>query len=152
MSVIEEVTYQDIHLLAMNRKVEMKNIAKDIGEMLMGTGKYVKENNIETAGMPISVYSKWDKTSVVMDVGHPTIKKHEGDGEVKYTMLPGSKALKMTHHGDYAQLSVSHAKISKYMQENNIEAAGASWEQCVTDPGLEPDKSKWRTDIFHPIK
>ena len=141
-----------MHLLTMNRKAEMKNIAKDMGEMLMGTGKYIKENNIETTGMPLSVYHKWDKTSVLMDVGHPTTKKHEGDGETKYTMIPGSKALKITHYGDYTHLNVSHAKIFKYMRDKNIEAAGAPWEQYITDPSMELDKSKWRTDIYHPIK
>lgn len=33
-----------------------------------------------------------------------------------------------------------------------LEAAGAPWEVYVTDPGAEPDQSKWRTDIFFPLR
>ena len=38
------------------------------------------------------------------------------------------------------------------MKSEGLEAGGAPWEVYVTDPGAEPDKSKWRTDIFFPVR
>jgi AraC family transcriptional regulator len=38
------------------------------------------------------------------------------------------------------------------MKSQGLEPAGAPWEVYVTDPGAEPDPSKWRTDIFFPVR
>ena len=38
------------------------------------------------------------------------------------------------------------------MESEGLEGAGAPWEVYVTDPGAEPDQSKWRTEIFFPVR
>lgn len=152
MSEITEVNYEEIKLLVMKRKCDYPNVPSVMKEMLEGVGQYIVQNKIEKAGEPLAVYHEWGSSGVVMDVGTPVVKAQKGSGEVEYSTIPGAKALKITHYGDYSELNQSHGKIFKYMKDNNIEAGGSPWEQYMTDPRTEPDKSRWQTEIYHPIK
>ena len=38
------------------------------------------------------------------------------------------------------------------MKANDVVSPGPSWEVYVTDPGAEPDTSKWQTDIYFPVE
>jgi len=40
----------------------------------------------------------------------------------------------------------------KFIEENEKEINGASWEVYITDPMSEPDTSKWVTQIYYPVK
>jgi len=47
-------------------------------------------------------------------------------------------------------LGETHEKIQAYMKEHGLVARGACWEEYWTDPGMEPDSSKWRTRVVWP--
>jgi AraC family transcriptional regulator len=42
--------------------------------------------------------------------------------------------------------------IDAYLNKNKLNIAGAPWEVYVTDPGVEPDSSKWYTQVIYPIQ
>ena len=67
-------------------------------------------------------------------------------------MLPACRAVSTWHVGPYHTLSATYEKAEKWMAEQKLEKAGASWEIYWTDPGLEPDPAKWRTQILIPVK
>lgn len=136
----------------MRREIEMKDMGTAMGELLTNTGKFVSDSKIETNGQPLTIYHKYEPPFVDMEVGHPVKEKSEGKGEIQYTLIPKSKALKIVHYGDYADLHISYREVAEYMKNNSIEASGPAWERYISDPRNEPDKSKWQTDICHPIK
>ena len=151
MTKITEVTYEEMHLLKMSRKVELKDMGQAMGEMLSGVGKDVGSKGIASAGQPLAIYHEFGSTYVVMDVGHPIKEKHDGDGDITYSTIPASKALKITHFRNYAELHLSYGKMSTHMEKNNIKNSGPPWEQYITDPTKVKDMSKWQTDIYFPI-
>jgi effector-binding domain-containing protein len=51
--------------------------------------------------------------------------------------------------GSYDHLDVPHNAIESYIKENDLEVLGPALEEYVTDPGSEPDTSKWETHIFY---
>ena len=54
--------------------------------------------------------------------------------------------------GAYDSLPQTWSALTAWMSAHGLEPAGAPWEVYVTDPGAEPDTSKWRTDIFFPVR
>lgn len=116
MSDITEVVYDEKPILMTSRRCEMKEIGKNMAEMLLMVGNYLNEN------------------------------------EIKKSSIPKAKALKIVHKGDYSDLPKSYGKVFSYMKENGIEEDGSPWEQYITDPRVEKDKSKWITHIYRPIK
>ena len=41
--------------------------------------------------------------------------------------------------------------LNEWIVREGLEPAGVPWEVYVTDPGAEPDPSKWRTDLYFPV-
>lgn len=130
----------------------MKEIDKNMAEMLLMVGNYLKENDIKNDGKPLSIYHEFSPTHVLMDVGMMVDIDAKGKGEIKKSSIPQAKALKIVHKGDYSDLPKSYGKVFSYMKENGIEEDGSPWEQYITDPRVEKDKSKWITHIYHAIK
>jgi effector-binding domain-containing protein len=60
--------------------------------------------------------------------------------------------VRLTHVGPYETLSTAHETLHKWIGENKREASGRPWEVYVTDPGSEPDNTKWVTEVYYPLK
>ena len=66
--------------------------------------------------------------------------------------LPAGTAATVTHLGPYDNLRHTWEALTEWMKSQGLAGAGAPWEVYVTAPGAEPDQSKWRTDIFFPVR
>jgi effector-binding domain-containing protein len=42
--------------------------------------------------------------------------------------------------------------IQAWLEENARCVAGSPWEVYATDPGAEPDVSKWVTEVYYPLE
>lgn len=62
------------------------------------------------------------------------------------------KALVAWHFGPYDKLSETHQRMMAYLEANGLERRGAPWDEYWTDPGMEPDPSKWRTKVVWPVR
>ena len=82
----------------------------------------------------------------------PVASRMDGAGRVKAGELPGGRVATVTHMGPYDELPQTWAALTEWMGAQGLQPAGAPWEVYVTDPGAEPDQSKWRTDIFFPVR
>ena len=93
-----------------------------------------------------------DGGAVDLECGMPVAAPLKGTDRIRAGELPGGKAATVTHTGPYDQLGQTWEKLMAWMKSEGLEPAGAPWEVYVTDPGREPDSSKWRTDIFFPVR
>ena len=58
-----------------------------------------------------------------------------------------------THIGPYDGLEGAWTAIMGWIEDHGHEAADlACWECYLTDPVAEPDPSRWRTDLYVPLK
>ncbi len=115
---------------------------------------YIIESGQPPAGMPLAIYhSMGQNLDVDLECAIPVAAPMEGRGRITAGQLPAGKAATVTHVGAYNQLGTTWDALSEWMDSQGLEPAEAScWEVYVTDPRAEPDQSKWRTDIFYPIK
>jgi effector-binding domain-containing protein len=64
----------------------------------------------------------------------------------------GGKALKVDYYGDYAGSEQAHVAIMEYIDQNGLTAKEPVIELYITDPGMEPDTSKWLTTIYYLVE
>lgn len=64
---------------------------------------------------------------------------------------PACQALQGTYTGPYEGLADAWMQAWTYVQDNGLNASGTPWDRYVTDPGEEPDSSKWITEIYIPV-
>ena len=120
--------------------------------MALGFGQvmeYMNQNNIKQRGMPGAIYTSMDPVVMTCVIG--VAEGTEGSGDIVALQSYEGKVVEGIHKGDYANLSESHAELTRYMQDNALEPAGAPFEVYATDPGIVTDTTQWVTYIFYPF-
>ncbi|HNR06713.1 MAG TPA: GyrI-like domain-containing protein [Saprospiraceae bacterium] len=61
--------------------------------------------------------------------------------------IPASKALYLSYYGGYENMTPAYAALEKHIAEHGYKK---QWmlEQYFSDPEVEKDPAKWRTDIY----
>lgn len=139
-------------IVSIRATTTMEEIKQVIGALFGEIMEYFTRNGLAPAGMPLTIYHEMDADRLEMECGMPVASPVEGTERVRPGELPAGKVATVTHMGPYEQLGQTWSALMKWMEEEGLQAAGAPWEVYVTDPGEEPDQSKWRTDIFFPIR
>ena len=129
----------------------MDEIAEVMGPLFGEVYGYIQQSGQTPAGMPFTRYHSMDGNSVDMECGMPVASPMEGEGRIQAGELPSGTVAAVTHMGPYEELSKTWMALTGWMESQGLQPAGAPWEVYLTDPGAEPDQSKWRTDIFFPV-
>jgi effector-binding domain-containing protein len=61
--------------------------------------------------------------------------------------IPASRALQVSYTGPYDDMRTAYEALEQYVREHQLEIL-LMMEQYFSDPGIEKDPSKWRTEIF----
>lgn len=124
-----------------------ENLGKVFGEL--------QKNGLEMTSMPCGLYYTWDMEKMTTDmaaaVGFKGNLKQVPKGMVVLN-VPASKSLTIDYMGGYHGLGAAHDAMDVYIKENKMEHIAPVIEEYVTDPGTEPDSTKWVTKIVYLIK
>ena len=126
--------------------------AEIMGSLFGEVYGYIQQCGQEPAGMPFSIYHSMEGDSVELECGMPVGSPLAGTPRVQAGELPSGTMATVTHMGPYEGLPQTWGALAAWISSQGLEPAGAPWEVYVTDPGAEPDQSKWRTDIFFPVR
>ena len=130
----------------------MSDIAGVMGPLFGEVHGYIQGTGGAPAGMPLTIYHSPPGETIELECAIPVGSPMAGAGRVEPGELPAGTAATVTHLGPYEELGGTWSALTAWMQSEGLEPAGAPWEVYVTDPGAEPDPSKWRTDIFFPVR
>ena len=138
-------------VLSIRATATMDKIGEVMGPLFGEVYGCIQQSGQEPAGMPFAIYHSMDGDMVDFECGIPTVSPMESVGRAQAGGLPGGTVATVTHMGPYDTLRQTWAALTEWMSSQGLQPAGAPWEVYVTDPGAEPDQSKWRTDIFFPV-
>ncbi len=127
-------------------------IGEVMGPLFGEVYAFIQQSGRQPAGMPFALYHSMDDNTVELECGMPVASPVEGAGRVKAGELPAGTVATVTHTGPYDALPQTWSSLAEWIGSQGLQPAGAPWEVYVTDPGAEPDQSKWRTDIFFPVR
>lgn len=127
------------------------------GMLYQEIGAEMKKQGLTQAGPVLAIYDKHEARAdgsmfFVFRAGVPVDKEGKSTDRVMHTESTPSTAVKCNYYGGYNNLEAGHESINKYITDNGKTIAGPVWEVYVTDPGLEPDSTKWLTEIYYPVQ
>jgi effector-binding domain-containing protein len=115
----------------------------------------LQKGNVEITGMPTGLYYTWDmekkESDMAAAVGFKGDLKNTPSGMVVLE-LPAARSLTLDYMGGYHGLGAAHGELEKYMTDNKLEYMPPAVEEYITDPGAEPDSTKWLTKIIYFVK
>ncbi|HEX6811750.1 MAG TPA: GyrI-like domain-containing protein [Planctomycetota bacterium] len=150
-------TYQVIdrqlqHVASIRIKVKPAEISTQLGIVLPEVWAHLNAVSAKMAGPPFARYHTFSDTDIDLEAGIPVQKPIEAKGRIVNSELPAGKTVTCWHIGPYEKLKGAHEGLQAHLAEKKLKARGGPWEVFWTDPGMVPDPSKWKTQLFAPIE
>ena len=127
-------------------------ISTVLAEVLPKVHSFAQQRGYELASPPLTIYHSYTADKVELEGGVTLLRRGSGEGEIKAGMLPGGRAAVTVHEGPYEKLKEAYQALESWIPMQGMVAAGPPWEIYWTDPGQEPDSSKWKTEIYWPLR
>lgn len=154
---VNEVNKDSITYFSVTETVSMTDMAelgsdifaRNYGRILAFLGK--KADSV-ISGPPFAIYHEWNEETrqTKIEFAIPVITEMESDDDIKKRVLSASKGLEVNFLGPYSLTGRAHVQIEEYAKANEIELGPFGIEFFVTDPGNEPDTTKWLTKVYYP--
>ena len=132
------------------REVNADNIqqfyATNLGQLF---GK-VQAAGIEMDGMPCGLFFRLDKRGGTVDMAAAIpIKEAISLAGTSSHNIESRSGLQIDYTGDYKGVQRAHSAMTEYLKDRSYFLDDPIIEEYVTDPGTEPDPSKWLTRITY---
>lgn len=127
---------------------DSENYAKGMGAV----NGFMTSQGLESTAPPMSIVHEWKPEKVVLEMAIPVRDSVAVPDSLTMGKIPAGSALKMKHMGNYMNLSNTWAAFEDYNAANQVVPRWYPYEVYVTDPGQEPDTSKWVTEIVYPVE
>jgi effector-binding domain-containing protein len=125
----------------------------DMGAYFMENMPKMGNFSDKAVGPPAALYWSWDTENMQSEMtAAMAVDMEEAPEGYELYEQPAGKYLLINYFGNYDQSEAAHNTMGAYMETNNLELTGAVMEEYITDPGTEPDTSKWQTNILYPVK
>ena len=138
----------------MHKGLEVKNITSDMyATGYAEIGKYLGSMKTTMAGPPMSIAHNFSEETMTMDMelAVPVATEIPATDKLTSGKIPAGKAAQYTYMGSYSDMSDTWMKFMGAVMAHH-KPRWDSYEVYVTDPGEEPDTSKWVTHLVVPIE
>jgi effector-binding domain-containing protein len=158
MSAVPEIVVRaEQPYIALRKRVTMAEL-DGLGERFGDVFAWLGAHGLIPAGAPFFKYNVIDMMrELEIDVGVPVATVVDGDGEFVSGVVPAGKFAVLTHVGSPAELEgvtgtlLDWAGAQGLRWDKSPGDTGDRWagrlEIYLTDPGQEPDKRKWQTQL-----
>jgi effector-binding domain-containing protein len=87
-----------------------------------------------------------------LEAGFPVSHPVAAAGRMRPASLHACTAATTVHVGPYDDVGTAYDTLLCQVEARGRRAAGAFWEEYLTDPERVPDPSRWRTRIVQPLE
>lgn len=147
---IEEIAEQPV--VSIRVTIDESDVSRQLGILYSEIMGYVTRAKLTPTAPPFARMHSTADGKIDLEAGMAVKGEVKGEGRVKASTLPGGRVATTWHVGPYHDLSKTCARLEAWMKEQGHVSAGGLWEVYWTDPGIEPDATKWRTQVLWPIR
>ena len=133
-------------------RVSEKDTMQALASIFPEIMSYLSSVGVDITSPVFTRYHERKDGMVDLEAGMAVKKPIAPKGRIQPSELPGGETAVTWHFGKYEDVVKTHALLERWARSNGMTPRGGAWEIYWTDPGLEPDPAKWKTQIFLPIK
>jgi effector-binding domain-containing protein/uncharacterized protein YndB with AHSA1/START domain len=145
---ITEVEVEAMPIYYIDGETKISEMSSEFyGERYGRLMAYLGEDSENMLEMPLAIAMEWDEENdkAVIRVALACESDKTGEGDIVKGMTHEGKAVKCIYTGSYDGLYNAHMAIENFANDNELKIGNQPWEIYTTDPGSEPDTSKWIT-------
>ena len=148
---IENRVLEEQQTAAMFARLPVDAIGPWLAEAFRDIAAYLSKYGVGPVGMPYARYHRLDDGRFEIEAGFPASTPVPGEGQVEPSELPGGTVAVAIHVGPYDAMGPTYEALASWVRDSGAEPMGDAWEVYFSDPAVEPDPSRWRTEIVQPI-
>ncbi|HOY48271.1 MAG TPA: GyrI-like domain-containing protein [Flavobacteriales bacterium] len=149
---VEEGTQEAFEYLAIHDTASVATIGNKMGAAFGEIEAAIKNQKLEMAGAPFALYYTDSQTNFDFDMGIPVSKSGKAVGRIKPGKMKPGKTVVAIYQGPYENTWKGSEAVMNYLKEHpKLSIAGPMYESYVSDPGMEPDSTKWITNVVFPV-
>lgn len=116
-------------ILAVARcRVSVNEIAERIPALFSTVYDWLGKQDLNPVGRNHALYQSTGD-GLLMQAGVPVNSPFAPTHDIVRVQIPGSRAARLTHYGDYENLYSSHARLSVWCAAQGYSLSGLSWEE-----------------------
>ena len=147
MNSFHIVERQEQPTAGVRERVPMADLPQFFSRAFGETMAAISAQGAHASGPPFGKYYGRPDAFVDVEAGFPVATPIEPAGNVVPGVLPGGRVAEAVHVGPFDTMGETYARLERDMQAAELTPGDVMWESYLTDPGEEPDPSKWRTQI-----
>ncbi len=147
---VKKVIFPAKNYAAIRKEISFNQMQSFYAESYGNIQQAMGKKGVKMIGAPSGLYYTWHELQMVTDMaaGIP-IRGNLTEGNIQTIRIPMGTAYMINYYGPYEQLGHAHMAIEMFMQQNGLTMKPPAIEEYITDPGQEPDSSKWLTKIYY---
>jgi effector-binding domain-containing protein len=127
-------------------------LPRTLAQLLPEVMSCLSEAGATAVGPPFARIHSEKDGRVDLEAGLPVASAIEPSGRVRPSTLPGGRAAILWHTGPYSGLAEKRARLAAAMAERELVARGGPWQIYWTDPTLDRDPKRRRTQLVWPVE
>ena len=135
-----------------NQIEKANGMMKDYGLLT----SFISQANLKTDGPPIVKVTKWSHTrgKLEYDFCFPVVKADSlpPHDSITYKEFKRQKALQAVYHGNYITSDRAWYALIRFAESHGYQIDGLPIEYFYDNPNLGLNESKWKAEVFLPIR
>jgi effector-binding domain-containing protein len=150
---IKEITWPERIFLTKKANVSFNNLPAFFGQAYGEIYGALQKLGIQSNEPPCAFYYKIDEINNETEVAAavPVPQQLPAINHMDTVLIPSSKVLTTTYHGSYENMTPAYKELEEYISANHL-AKSLIVEEYLSNPQVEKDPAKWKTNIYFVLK
>lgn len=135
-------------IVSITETIKVREIPKTFPKLIMEIMKFLNKENNEPIGAPLAIFTDWDNGQGKIEAGFPVRKAIKTTGKIVNGELPSGKAAYVLYKGHIRNIAPVYKIMKEWIMKEGYSYSNIWWEVYLTDPHVEPDMSKWETEVY----
>jgi effector-binding domain-containing protein len=146
------------HYMGIRTLAALPELSTVIPQLHSEVMKWLQQQGISPNGAPFIRYHVINmETKLDIEMGWPIANPLSGEGRITAGVIPAGRYATVLYTGDYSGLMEANRVLIDWAKDSGIQwdrwddpngdAFRSRLEFYITDPGNEPDPSKWETEV-----
>lgn len=150
---VKEIVWPKRNFVIKRATISFDKLSTFFTETYGAIYKAVKSAGKVSNEPPCAIYYSVDDTKKETDVAAAVPVRSNGNEVEGFDELtiPESKALQLTYYGSYENMSPAYQALDRYVNDHKLQTQ-LMLEEYFSDPTVEKDPNKWKTNIYFIVK
>lgn len=149
--IVETVDRPEQVFVGKRATVKFADLKSFYATNMPAAGAALGQAGLELNGYPSGVYFSWDEKAGRTELLAGMPVKAGADLSIPgmdVYVIPPTTMLHVAYYGDYESIGAAHEALDAMMAARGLTEYGNRIEEYLTDPGAEPDPTKWLTNVY----